>query len=216
MNNRETTIDACLKRLVELDTEKRELQSQRRALEQRIQDAYRKRVNRAMTSIQGTIWIGVSFFPSSMTMRVIWGKITKYTQEGSFPYKSVRIYLDDYYSVQASPHYFKLSRKHTDWVQKSLDVISTTLPTSQEIVQVWVHGVIEDNGTVSLCKVPQTEDDLAFSQKLLAMARLFFATDEQPGKSWINYICTDVLQRPDLCLSDLVVKHVQELPNADD
>jgi hypothetical protein len=209
-----TTIEQCLQELVAIAEQQKQLNSRHLKLSARIQDAFRKRIDRVMTQMIGAWWIDVSYQLKYEKMEVTTGRISAYQQWAAADHRNVRILLSDYMGVQSNLKSYVIERESEVVRMRQVGPITTRLPSPQEIGDTW-GCTIEREGVFEFCSILRSEEDQEQVRLLAAKARSILANSERPGADWATYICTDVLYRPDLVPADLVVKQIKELSNGE-
>ncbi len=209
-----TTIEQCLQEIAAIEEQHKQLDVRAAKLRERVQDALRKRIDRAMTSLIGTWWLKSSYTVNDESTHTMFGRIDAYNQCVQNGVRCVRITLTQYLSITSTMRNYSITSYPVQTQGTLVHIVGGKLPAFQDIINLW-SDTKELNGIFSFSTIMRTDEDRELCQVIAAKARSILANSERPGADWATYICTDVLYRPDLAPSDLVVKQIKELSNGE-
>mgnify|MGYP000038984439 CR=1 FL=1 len=209
-----TTIEQCLQEIAAIEEQHKQLDVRAAKLRERVQDALRKRIDRAMTSLIGTRWLKSSYTVNDESTHTMFGRIDAYNQCVQNGVRCVRITLTQYLSITSTMRNYSITSYPVQTQGTLVHIIGGKLPAFQDIINLW-SDTKELNGIFSFSTIMRTDEDRELCQVIAAKARSVLANSEHPNRDWTRYVCVDILNRPDLVPSDLVVKQIKELPNGE-
>lgn len=211
-----TTIEQCLQEIAAIEEQHKQLDVRAAKLRERVQAALRKRIDRAMTSLIGTMWLQSSYNTRDESSYTLFGRIDGYTQFicEDMRLRCIRLALINCVCVRSTLRSYSVTSYPIQTQDRTVRISADKVPAFQDIINRWSE-MRDVDGLFSVSTIMRTDEDRELCQVIAAKARSILANSERPGADWATYICTDVLYRPDLAPSDLVVKQIKELSNGE-
>lgn len=211
-----TTIEQCLQELVTIKERRAQFDLRAVKLRARVQDALRKRIDRAMTSLRGVWYLQIHLNQFAGTLKVLVGRIDDYCRLGGYEDAAIHIILRDATWIRAEVGRYTIQRDATQGHTKEIGKFTTQLPSSRDIINLWASESMESDGVFDAGRLFRTDEEREQVAVILAKSRSILANSQDPCADWTQYVCENLLHRPDLAPAAIVVNHVKELSNGTD
>lgn len=211
-----TTIEQCLQEIAAIEEQHKQLDVRAAKLRERVQAALRKRIDRAMTSLIGTMWLQSSYNTRDESSYTLFGRIDGYTQFicEDMRLRCIRLALTNCVCVRSTLKSYSVTSYPIQTQDRTVRISADKVPAFQDIINRWSETRDVD-GLFSVSTIMRTDEDCELCQVIAAKARSALAISEHPNRDWTRYVCVDILNRPDLVPADLVVKQIKELSNGE-